>query len=175
LTFIFSSGILYILYKLEMHMKTHGCAKRAEKSGAYKSWSEMKRRCLDPNRPAYPQYGGRGIKVCERWLDFFAFLEDMGERPNGMSLDRIDNNKGYYKDNCRWATRQEQNNNKGAYRNSTTGVTGVAKNRVVKKGKEYVYWAAWGSVDGKTFRLYHGNDFNAAVEARKKWEHGDEQ
>lgn len=136
----------------------------------YQTWYDMIRRCTHPHRPAYENYGGRGITVCERWKTYENFVEDMGERPEGLTLDRIDNNKGYYKGNCRWATDSEQANNKGPYKNSTSGVTGVAKNRVVKRGKEYIYWTAWMSVDGKTYRLYHGKDFNEAVAARKKWE-----
>lgn len=138
------------------------------------SWYDMKRRCLNKSRPEYVNYGGRGITVCARWMVYKNFLEDMGPRPEGLFLERKNNNLGYYKDNCKWATRQEQNSNKGLYKNSTSGVTGVAKNRVVKRGKEYIYWTAWASIDGQTYRLYHGSDFNEAVAARKVWEQGEE-
>lgn len=77
----------------------------------YKSWSMMKNRCSNKNNPYYKNYGGRGIKVCDEWLNFINFYADMGERPKGKSLDRIDNNKGYCKSNCKWATREEQMNN----------------------------------------------------------------
>lgn len=87
--------------------KTHGMTS----SRTWNSWVAMKRRCED-NHAQYSDYGGRGITVCERWLHSFEnFLEDMGERPEGMTLDRKENNKGYYKDNCKWSTRKEQNNN----------------------------------------------------------------
>jgi hypothetical protein len=72
----------------------------------------MKKRCLVPTHKAYKDYGGRGITVCEEWLDYNNFVRDMGEAPSNMSLDRIDNDKGYYKDNCKWSTQTEQMNNR---------------------------------------------------------------
>lgn len=74
-------------------------------------WKAMKQRCENPKNPRWHSYGGRGIAVCERWQKFENFLADMGERPEGKTLDRRDNDKGYSPDNCRWATREEQNSN----------------------------------------------------------------
>lgn len=80
-------------------------------SGSYSSWDHMNQRCRNPKNKKYPLYGGRGITVCDRWSTFSAFLEDMGERPDGKTLDRIDPERGYSPDNCRWATVVEQNRN----------------------------------------------------------------
>jgi len=75
----------------------------------YHIWKGIKNRCNNPNNPSYYNYGGRGIKVCERWMKFENFFEDMGEPPtNRHSIDRINNNKGYSKSNCRWTTKDKQ-------------------------------------------------------------------
>lgn len=77
----------------------------------YNSWAGMKARCSYKKHVSYKNYGGRGIKVCPRWQDFRCFLEDMGQRPEGMSLDRIDPNGDYTPTNCRWATAKQQREN----------------------------------------------------------------
>lgn len=87
----------------------------------YWSWSGMQIRCYYPSNPSYTRYGGRGIKVCERWMGehgFVNFLADMGEKPDGKSLDRIDNDGNYEPGNCKWSTGVEQQANRRSSQHS---------------------------------------------------------
>lgn len=123
------------------------------------SYSDMKRRCYSNHRPEYKNYGGRGISVCDRWLNgdgkktgYHCFLDDMGEREKGFSLERVDVEKNYEPDNCVWATSKEQGNNKRRtpkfmYKGELTAITYIAEDigmhrntlysRIVQHGKDF--------------------------------------
>lgn len=86
--------------------------KRTDDPKYYDIWVQMRARCNNPNHPSFKWYGARGIFVCERWNSFQTFAEDMGERPEGMQIDRIDNDGNYEPENCRWVTSTENHRNR---------------------------------------------------------------
>jgi hypothetical protein len=130
---------------------THGLAK----TKALYIWQQMLHRCYLEKNSHYKSYGGRGIKVCKRWHDPTNFFEDMGEPLKGMSLDRIDNNKGYYKENCRWATREDQANNKRTNRIITVNGENLTMAQAARKYSI--------SYDKLKYRIYAGWPPNKAV------------
>lgn len=116
----------------------HGYSRKTGRNGMYPVWAQMIARCTRKTHKQYPDYGGRGITVYEEWAGkdgFIAFLRDMGERPLGTSLDRIDNNSGYSPWNCRWADRVTQARN-------------TRKNRFLTIGNESKTIAEWAVVSG---------------------------
>lgn len=134
------------------------------KTQAYASWVGARRRCTDETCEAYENYGGRGIQMCDRWLDDFeAFLQDMGDRPEGYTLDRIDVNGNYEPENCRLVTMTTQIVNRRKTRRNTSGRVGVSW-----------YQNAWNvkiTVDGRVINLGRHTDFDTACMVRDCAEH----
>lgn len=118
------------------------CKHGMEGTKTYNCWVMMKQRCKNPKCQFYPDYGGRGISYCEEWEKFENFYKDMGDKPKGYSLDRIDVNGNYYKENCRWATNSQQANNKRTSRKITYG----------KKTMTISEWASSLKINPQTLR-----------------------
>lgn len=123
---------------------THGHSRGAKMSPTYRVWSGMFTRCFNSKHHTYRYYGARGITICERWRKFENFLADMGERPDGLSIDRINNDGNYEPSNCRWATNKEQQANtrpKNKLKNITKLASRQAKIEWLLKHSRM--WAGW--------------------------------
>ena len=130
----------------------------------YSTWQHMIDRCNNPNYIHYFNYGGRGIHVCRRWLKFENFFKDMGFKPKGLTIERTNNNLGYFKENCCYASSTVQNRNQRVQRRNTTGVTGVTWDKHRQK-----YHASVG-LNYKRIHLGYFEDINDAIQARKDGE-----
>lgn len=148
------------LDRLRETLVTHG----KSKTGAYSSWEGMMQRCKNPKASNYYNYGGRGIRICDRWLDFENFYSDMGDRPNGLSLERVDVNGNYCKENCRWDNPSNQSFNQRKSSNNTSGKTGVSWS------KSRCKWEAYIMKDRKKINLGRYETLEEAVSAREQGE-----
>lgn len=147
----------------------HGHCLSSGRSPTYESWWNMLQRCKNPSNSAYPKYGAIGVTVCDRWDNhaggsFENFLEDMGERPEGRSLNRVGSASVYSKGTCEWATSSIQSYDQKKRSTNKSGKTGVAWNK--NSGK----WEAYISVDKKKVYLGSHTDFDDAVKAREEAE-----
>lgn len=155
-----SCGCLYDEIKGKQKL-THGRSNSRE----YHSWSAMKQRCYCPEHDYYENYGGKGIKVCEQWLNSFeTFYSDMGECPEGYSLDRIEVSGNYCKENCRWTDNSMQGYNTNKKINNTSGKTGVSYH--TKQDK----WQAYISANNEQLYLGTYSTFEEACKAREEAE-----
>lgn len=131
----------------------------------YNAWRNIKDRCRNKNHWAYEYYGARGIDICDEWYNSFeAFYEGLGDIPDGLSIDRINNDKGYEPGNIRFANKTEQCTNRRKFKNNTSGYTGVSFSK--KKGK----WLAYIDQYGKRKILGVFKEKSDAIKARKKAE-----
>ena len=143
--------------------KSHGHATGNKKTATYNSWQNMIARCNHVDHHKYQYYGGKGITVCNSWLvDFRNFLADMGERPAGLTLDRIDSKGNYCKENCRWSDKTTQLKNRLV--NNKHGYPGIELRKDTGK------YEANAILNKVKHRLYYGPNLQDAIAARKEWE-----
>lgn len=140
--------------------KTHGMSETSE----YTIWEGIIQRCTNPNSNAYKHYGGRGITVCERWLKFENFFEDIGKKPKGLTIERKNNELGYFKENCCWDTYLVQTRNQRIRKDNSTGVRGVSK---IKHQNKYQVEI---NANHKRFYIGRFNTIQQAKEARQQAE-----
>ena len=134
-----SSTILNILEKNGIERRSNGNKSHGKKySKTYMAWSSIKQRCKNVNSRNYKYYGGRGIKVCERWYNFQNFLEDMGECPDGYRLERLDASKDYFKENCKWELKTKSFLNKRD--TLTLEIDGVTKPLLIWYNEKYIHY-----------------------------------
>ena len=153
------------------HTQSCGCLKKekATKHGmvgtaTYRVWNSMLQRCNNEKNTHYEYYGGRGITVCNSWFKFEDFFKDMGIKPEGLTLERIQNDLGYAKENCKWATPQEQSRNQRLKKNNTTGVSGVRWNKQRNKYQVTI------KVNYKSIYIGRYNALEQAIRARQQAE-----
>lgn len=140
----------------------HGYTSNGMIDKTWLAWKNTHDRCRNPNHRQFSYYGGRGIKVCQEWESFKGFLNDMGDSPPKSCLDRIDNDKGYNKENCRWISHSLSSLNRRLFPKNETGYTGVSleQNRYYRSR---VYWKR------KSYHLGMFSTAKAAHEARETW------
>jgi hypothetical protein len=142
--------------KTSKKMTTHGYSRAGgAKQATYKIWSAMLQRCNNPNCNKFKRYGGRGITVCREWYTFENFITDLGERPNGLSLERVDNNGNYCKENCKWASPITQAHNR-------------ENNRLISFQGETKCLSEWArhvgiTISSLTYRINNGWDTERAL------------
>lgn len=143
-------------------MTKHGATVGGIKNPTYESWRGMKERCSYEGHKSYEKYGGSGIEVCKEWVNSFStFLSDMGERPDAKTLDRIDPNLGYYKDNCRWATHSTQAYNIHKESGGTSSRVGISWHKKIGK------WQVRLTLDYKEHHIGYFDNEEDAIKARE--------
>lgn len=142
------------------------CLTRERHKRAYDCWVNMKQRCNNPRNPVYEYYGARGISYHPDWEIFSNFLADMGDPPEELTLERLNNDEGYSKENCEWATRKEQTANRRPQRTRSDSASGIKGVSIRKDG----YIIALSDQKSGQQLLYAGRSLEDAVNARKKWE-----